>query len=135
MCACVSVCVRVRVCVHVCVCMCVCVHVCVRMCACACVRAHVCVCVRVRVCMHVCVRACVCACVCVCACLRVCVIMVSPGLILSLLLSSHTVCDDHMFKDEKLFYRFRKDDSTYEEPPDTAILAKGQRLYSRYSLS
>ena len=42
------------------------------------------------------------------------------------------VCDDHSFKNEKLFYRFRKDDGTYEEPPDTAILAKGQRIYSRY---
>lgn len=43
----------------------------------------------------------------------------------------HHVCDDHSFKNEKLFYRFRKDDGTYEEPPDTAILAKGQRIYSR----
>lgn len=44
-----------------------------------------------------------------------------------------TVCDDHVFKDDKLFYRFRKDDGTFEEPPDTAILAKGQRIYGRYS--
>ena len=42
-----------------------------------------------------------------------------------------TVCDDHLFKDEKLFYRFRKDDGSYQEPTDAAILAKGQRLYSR----
>lgn len=42
-----------------------------------------------------------------------------------------TVCDDHDFKDEKLFYRFRKDDGSYEEPPDTLLLAKGQRIYSR----
>lgn len=41
------------------------------------------------------------------------------------------VCDDHLYKDEYLFYRFRKDDGTYKEPPDTAILAKGQRLYTR----
>ena len=41
------------------------------------------------------------------------------------------VCDDHFFKDDKLFYRFRKDDGTYTEPADAAILAKGQRLYSR----
>jgi hypothetical protein len=43
----------------------------------------------------------------------------------------HHVCDDHEFKDEKLFYRFRKDDNTYEEPPDALIVAKGQRIYSR----
>lgn len=42
------------------------------------------------------------------------------------------VCDNHDFKDEKLFYRFRRDDGTYEEPPDAAIVAKGQRIYSRY---
>ena len=42
------------------------------------------------------------------------------------------VCDDHVFKDDKLFYRFRKDDGTFEEPPDAAILAKGQRIYGRY---
>lgn len=46
--------------------------------------------------------------------------------------SSILVCDDHVFKDDKLFYRFRKDDGTFEEPPDTAILAKGQRIYGRY---
>lgn len=43
----------------------------------------------------------------------------------------HHVCDDHTYKDEFLFYRFRRDDGTYEEPADTAILAKGQRLYTR----
>ncbi|XP_019854510.1 PREDICTED: DEP domain-containing mTOR-interacting protein-like [Amphimedon queenslandica] len=43
----------------------------------------------------------------------------------------HHVCDDHDFKDEKLFYRFRRDDNTYEEPPDAMIVAKGQRIYSR----
>ena len=41
------------------------------------------------------------------------------------------VCDDHDFSDEKLFYRFRRDDGTYEEPVDSAIVAKGQRLYGR----
>ena len=41
------------------------------------------------------------------------------------------VCDDHDFKDEKLFFRFRRDDNTYEDLPDTAALAKGQRIYSR----
>lgn len=45
--------------------------------------------------------------------------------------SISAVCDDHDFKDDKLFYRFRKDDNTYEEPPDTLLLAKGQRIYSR----
>ena len=44
----------------------------------------------------------------------------------------HTVCDDHLFKDEKLFFRFRKDDGTYEEPADSAIVAKGQRIYSKW---
>ena len=48
-CACVRVCVRVRVCacVRVCVCACVrvCVCACVRVCVCACVRVYACVCV------------------------------------------------------------------------------------------
>ena len=44
---------------------------------------------------------------------------------------SPPVCDDHDFSDEKLFYRFRRDDGTYEEPVDSAIVAKGQRLYGR----
>ena len=44
---------------------------------------------------------------------------------------THTVCDDHYFKDDKLFYRFRKDDGTYQEPADAAILARGQRIYGR----
>ena len=56
LCACVHVCVRVRVC------MCLSVHECVR------VRACVCVCVRASV------RACVCVCMCVCVCVYVCVI-------------------------------------------------------------
>ena len=47
-------------------------------------------------------------------------------------LSFCAVCDDHCFKDEKLFYRFRKDDGTYQEPANALVLAKGQRLYSRY---
>ena len=46
---------------------------------------------------------------------------------------NNTVCDDHLFKDERLFFRFRKDDGTYEEPPDSAILAKGQRMYSKWA--
>ena len=56
-CACVHVCMCVRVCVHACVC----VHVCMRACVhCACVH----------VCVHAC--ACVCACMCVCACVHAC---------------------------------------------------------------
>lgn len=47
------------------------------------------------------------------------------------LITSLPVCDDHEFKDEKLFFRFRRDDNTYEEPPDAMIVAKGQRIYSR----
>ena len=47
------------------------------------------------------------------------------------LLSLCVVCDDHFFKDERLFYRFRRDDGTYQEPANASILAKGQRLYSR----
>jgi hypothetical protein len=43
----------------------------------------------------------------------------------------HHVVDDHCFKDEKLFYRFRRDDGTYQGPPDPPIVAKGQRIYSR----
>ena len=43
----------------------------------------------------------------------------------------HHVCDDHVFKDERLFFRFRKDDGTYEEPPNTALLARGEQIYKR----
>lgn len=43
----------------------------------------------------------------------------------------HVVCDDHAFKDDRLFYRFRRDDGTYQGPPDPPVVAKGQRLYSR----
>ena len=44
------------------------------------------------------------------------------------------VCDDHGFKDEKLFYRFRRDDGTYAGPLDAPLVAKAQRIYSRYEL-
>lgn len=43
----------------------------------------------------------------------------------------HHVCDDHGFKDEKLFYRFRRDDGTYSGPLDGPLIAKSQRIYSR----
>lgn len=46
-----------------------------------------------------------------------------------------TVCDDHSFKDERLFFRFRRDDGTYEAPPNTALLAKGEQIYSRLAMS
>ena len=41
------------------------------------------------------------------------------------------VCDDHTFKDDRLFYRFRRDDGSYQGPPDPPVVAKGQRLYTR----
>lgn len=44
------------------------------------------------------------------------------------------MCDDHGFKDEKLFYRFRRDDGTYAGPLDAPLVAKAQRIYSRYGL-
>ncbi|XP_065905940.1 DEP domain-containing mTOR-interacting protein-like [Dysidea avara] len=47
----------------------------------------------------------------------------------------HHVCDDHGFKDEKLFYRFRRDDNTYAGPLDAPLVAKAQRLYSRIRTS
>ena len=45
---------------HVCACVCVCVHV--RVCVCVCVHVRVCVCVQPRI--RTCVRVCVCVCVC-----------------------------------------------------------------------
>ena len=53
-----GVCACVRVCMHIRVCTYVCVHVCMHVCAC--VRAHL------SVCVHICV--CVCARVCMCMC-------------------------------------------------------------------
>ena len=41
------------------------------------------------------------------------------------------VCDDHWYKDDKLFYRFRKDDGSYDEPADALILDRGQQFYSK----
>ena len=53
---------------------------------------------------------------------------------LILFLLPPVVCDDHGFKDEKLFYRFRRDDGTYAGPLDAPLVAKAQRIYSRYEL-
>ena len=47
----------------------------------------------------------------------------------------HHVVDDHSFKDEFLFFRFRRDDGTYEEEPSADDQVAGQRLYSRLSAS
>ena len=41
------------------------------------------------------------------------------------------VCDDHRFKDEMLFYRFRRDDDTVVTNPDFAIIYKGCDIYYR----
>ena len=41
----------------------------------------------------------------------------------------HHVCDDHIFKDDVLFYRFRIDDGTYEKDVDTKMFYKGQQIY------
>jgi len=71
MCVCVFVC--VYVCEHVCVCVCARARARVRVCACACACVCVCVCVCVRVRVFVCGRVCVCTIWCVCVRTRVCV--------------------------------------------------------------
>ena len=43
----------------------------------------------------------------------------------------HHVVDDHDFKDEFLFFRFREDDGTYKKDPSPQDVIAGQRLYSR----
>lgn len=43
----------------------------------------------------------------------------------------HHVCDDHQFKDQMLFYRFRRDDGTEFPDKETEILYKGLDLYHR----
>ncbi|XP_046543456.1 DEP domain-containing mTOR-interacting protein-like isoform X1 [Haliotis rubra] len=43
----------------------------------------------------------------------------------------HHVCDDHSFKDEHLFYRFRRDDETYLQNKDLRAFFKGQHLFDR----
>lgn len=41
------------------------------------------------------------------------------------------VCDDHQFKDEMLFYRFRRDDDTVVLNPDLAVVYRGCDIYHR----
>lgn len=43
----------------------------------------------------------------------------------------HHVCDDHHFKDEMLFYRFRRDDDTVVRNPDHSVIYKGCDIYHR----
>lgn len=43
----------------------------------------------------------------------------------------HHVCDDHHFKDEMLFYRFRRDDDTAVLNPDLAVAYRGCDIYHR----
>lgn len=43
----------------------------------------------------------------------------------------HHVCDDHQFKDEMLFYRFRRDDDTVVSNPDLAMIYRGCDIYYR----
>ncbi|XP_050402251.1 DEP domain-containing mTOR-interacting protein isoform X1 [Patella vulgata] len=43
----------------------------------------------------------------------------------------HHVCDDHLFKDEKLFYRFRRDDNTYSIDRDLRSFYTGLRVYQK----
>ena len=50
--------------------------------------------------------------------------------LLSFLLSL-TVVDDHHFKDEMLFYRFRKDDNTVVKNSDLDVIYKGCDIYYR----
>ncbi|EDV23530.1 uncharacterized protein TRIADDRAFT_58260 [Trichoplax adhaerens] len=44
----------------------------------------------------------------------------------------HHVCDDHQFKDERLYYRFRVDDETFHTNVEVDVLLEGERL--RYLL-
>ncbi|ESP05565.1 hypothetical protein LOTGIDRAFT_152422 [Lottia gigantea] len=43
----------------------------------------------------------------------------------------HHVCDDHQFKDEKLFYRFRRDDGSYTEDKDTEAFYTGHFIFNK----
>ena len=48
--------------------------------------------------------------------------------------SFSTVCDDHMFKDEILFYRFRRDDNSLIFNHELELLLKGSDIYHRCGL-
>ena len=41
-----------------------------------------------------------------------------------------SVCDDHLIKDDILFYRFRKDDETYMNDKDLVLFYKAQELHN-----
>ena len=43
--------------------------------------------------------------------------------------SSIVVCDDHAFKDELLFYRFRRDDGSIESQKDLLLFYKVLDIY------
>ncbi|XP_055353775.1 DEP domain-containing mTOR-interacting protein-like isoform X2 [Paramacrobiotus metropolitanus] len=43
----------------------------------------------------------------------------------------HHVCDDHLFKDQYLFFRFRQDDNTFPLTQVSRLFFFGQRLYDR----
>ncbi|XP_013406754.1 DEP domain-containing mTOR-interacting protein-like, partial [Lingula anatina] len=43
----------------------------------------------------------------------------------------HHVCDDHQFKDEKLFYRFRVDDDSFPQNTEAALYLRAYSLYKR----
>ncbi|XP_064625824.1 DEP domain-containing mTOR-interacting protein-like [Lineus longissimus] len=43
----------------------------------------------------------------------------------------HHVCDDHPFKDEYLFYRFRRDDNSFIDSKASKVLSRGLSLYRR----
>ncbi|XP_063155699.1 DEP domain-containing mTOR-interacting protein isoform X2 [Candoia aspera] len=44
----------------------------------------------------------------------------------------HHVCDEHKeFKDQKLFYRFRKDDGTFPLDNEVKAFMRGQRIYEK----
>lgn len=47
------------------------------------------------------------------------------------ILIAFSVCDDHVFKDEMLFYRFRTDDHSLPITHDIALVLKGYNISQR----
>jgi len=45
-----------------------------------------------------------------------------------------SVCDDHVFKDEMLFYRFRQDDNTFPIRHDFELVLKAYHISQRFDL-
>nr|XP_054772753.1 DEP domain-containing mTOR-interacting protein-like [Lytechinus pictus] len=43
----------------------------------------------------------------------------------------HHVCDDHLFKDEMLFYRFRVDDRTFRDSRESRTIINGTTIFHR----